>query len=194
MCTILPSHAQATSTILIFGDSLTAGYRLQPQEALPAVVERRLKEQQKDVQVINGGVSGDTTSGGVRRLTWMLDRHQPDIVFLALGGNDMLRGVAPDMVRKNLDTMLAELQQRNIKTILMGVTVPPNQDASYSAAFNAVYPNLAKQYNVVLYPFFLESIFGHRDYMLDDGVHPNARGVEYIAEHLADYFLKTGWI
>lgn len=192
--TVLPSQAQATSTILIFGDSLSAGYRLQASEALPAVVEARLREKGEDVTVVNGGVSGDTTTGGKNRLEWMLDRHNPDIVLVALGGNDMLRGTPPATVKSNLDGMLAMLQSKNIKTILMAVKVPPNQDAAYTQEFNGIFPALAEEYNVALYPFFLESIFGNSDYMLDDGVHPNAKGVAYVAGYLADYFISTGWL
>lgn len=184
----------AASTILLFGDSLTAGYRLQADEALPAVVERNLRAKGEDAIVINGGVSGDTTAGGKARLAWMLEKHQPDIVMLALGGNDMLRGLPPETVKANLDAMLATLQQHDVKTVLMAVKVPPNQDAGYTQAFNAIYPELAGEYNVALYPFFLEPLFGQRDYLLDDGVHPNAKGVEYIGGYLADYFIKTGWL
>lgn len=194
MGAVLPSHASAASTVLIFGDSLTSGYRLQAKEALPAVVEAKLREKGKKNKVINAGVSGDTTAGGKARLAWTLDRHKPDVVLLALGGNDMLRGIRPQTVRENLDAMLAMLKEREIKTILMGVTVPPYQDPGYTEAFNAIYPQLAKQYNVALYPFFLEAIFEHPDYMLDDGVHPNAKGVDYVAGFLADYLISTGWL
>lgn len=191
---VSPSDAHAASTVLIFGDSLTAGYRLNADEALPAVVEKKLREKGEEVTVINGGVSGDTTAGGKLRLAWTLGKHKPDVVLLALGGNDMLRGIPPQTVRENLDAMLATLKERNIRTILMAVQVPPNQDPAYTRAFNAIYPELAEEYGVVLYPFFLESIFGQPDYLLDDGIHPNARGVDYIAGYLADYLIKTGWL
>lgn len=194
MCAVLPSHGLAASTVLIFGDSLTAGYRLQAEEALPAVVEARLREKGEQVTVVNGGVSGDTTAGGKARLDWMLERHSPDIVMVALGGNDMLRGLPPQTVKENLDAMLRTLKERKVKTILMQVKVPPNQDPGYTQSFNAIYPELAREHGVVLYPFFMEPLFGQTDYMLDDGVHPNARGVEYIAGYLADYLIKTGWL
>lgn len=192
--TVLPSGAFAASKLLMFGDSLTAGYRLQKEQALPSVVERELVAKGKSVTVINGGVSGDTTTGGMRRLQWMLDKHSPDVVFLALGGNDMLRGIAPATVKQNLDTMLKLLQDRGIKTVFMAVKLPPNQDPTYSAQFNAIYPDLAAKYNVPLYPFFLEGLFGNKGYMLDDGVHPNAQGVEYIGKHVADYLISTNWL
>lgn len=195
MCAVSPSYAQAASTVLIFGDSLTAGYRLQADEALPAVVQAKLHEKgETDVTVINGGVSGDTTAGGKARLEWTLKKHKPDVVMIALGGNDMLRGIPPQTVQANLDAMLGMLKEQNIKTILMAVKVPPNQDPTYTQSFNAVYPSLAKQYNVVLYPFFMESLFGQTRYLLDDGVHPNAKGVDYVAGYLADYLLETGWL
>lgn len=194
MSIVAPSYAHATSKIMIFGDSLTAGYRLKASEALPEVLEKKLLAHELDVEVINGGVSGDTTTGGMSRLAWMLDKHSPDVVMVALGGNDMMRGIAPNVVRQNLKWMLKLLASRDIKTILMAVKMPPNQDATYSAQFNAIYPELAEEHNVALYPFFLEGIYGHPDYMLKDGIHPNAKGVDYIAAYLAEYFLKTGWI
>lgn len=191
---VLPSHAQATSRILIFGDSLTAGYRLKANEALPAQLQNKLKAHGLDVEVINGGVSGDTTAGGANRIAWTLKKHKPDVVLVALGSNDMLRAIEPRTVRTNLDSILSTLKERNIRTILMEVKAQSNQDPAYAVTFNAIYPELAQKYNIATYPFFLEAIFGHPDYMLDDGVHPNAKGVDYIAGYLAEYFLKTGWI
>lgn len=175
------------------GDSLTAGHRLKSSKTLPVLLEQKLQAHGLDVEVINGGVSGDTTAGGLKRLEWMLEKHQPDLVFVALGGNDMLRALAPAQVEYNLDMMLYTLHQKSIKSILMQVTVPANQDATYAAQFNAIYPKLAQKYNIALYPFFLVPIFGHAEYMLDDGIHPNAMGVEVIATQLADYFLKNGY-
>ncbi|MCH2546377.1 MAG: arylesterase [Alphaproteobacteria bacterium] len=194
ICTVSPTQALATSKILIFGDSLSSGYRLKAHEALPAVVEHQLLEMGHDIKVINGGVTGETTTGGASRLKWSLDKYQPDIVMIALGGNDMLRGISPKVVRKNIDAMLAMLQERGIKTILMAVKVPPHHDPTYTHDFNSIFPNLAERYGVALYPFFLEAIYAHKDYMLNDGIHPNAQGVKYIAGYLAGYLADTGWL
>jgi acyl-CoA thioesterase I len=190
---VLPSAALAATKLLMMGDSLTAGYRLKSSEALPVVLQEKLIAHGLEAEVINGGVSGDTTAGGHKRLEWMLEKHEPKLVFVALGGNDMLRGIDPAQVEYNLDSILYTLHQKGIKAILMQVTVPENQDATYAAQFNAIFPKLAQKYNIALYPFFLTPIFGHPDYMLDDGVHPNAKGIDYIAAHLADFFLKNGY-
>lgn len=179
---------------MYFGDSLISGYNLSTGQSLPSVSFRKLREAGYDVEVINEGVAGDTTSGGKARLKWSLDRKRPDIVILALGGNDMLRGISTDVIRTNLEAMLFELQERKIKTILVRVTAPPNYDAVYADALTTVYSDAGAKYNVPVYPFLLEPIFGNAGYMQQDGVHPNALGVEFIATYMNDYLMKTGWI
>lgn len=179
---------------MFFGDSLISGYNLAVGESLPSVSHRMLREQGYDVDVINEGVAGDTTSGGKSRLKWSLDRKRPDIVILSLGGNDMLRGISTDVIRTNIEAMLFELQQRKLKTILVRVSAPPNYDAVYADALTAVYTEAGAKYNVPVYPFLLEPIFGNAGYMQDDGVHPNKLGVEFIATYLNDYLTRTGWI
>lgn len=189
-----PVHASATSRILIFGDSLVAGYGLLPKEALPVRVEALLKEDGYNVTVFNGGVSGDTTSGGRSRLGWTLDKSKPELVVLALGGNDLLRAIPPSTTKANLEAMLKVLQQQKLPVVLVAVSAPLNLGSRFAGQFNTIYPDLAKQYRAKLYPFFLEKVYGKRDLMLGDGVHPNAKGVEVIAgdlaEFIATHFLK----
>jgi len=133
--------------------------------------------------VANAGVSGDTSSGGLARLDWSV----PDgtrLVILELGANDMLRGVAPDIAEKNLDAMLAKLKQRNIPVLLAGMRAAPNLGADYQKTFDAIYPKLAAKYAVPLYPFFLDGVAGHPDLQLEDGLHPNPKGVDVIVERI----------
>ncbi len=185
----IPATAQAGEpTILVFGDSLVAGYGLKKTEALPAQLQANLQQYGIHATVINGGVSGDTTAGGRNRLAWTLKKYNPDIVILALGANDMLRGLPPATTRENLDAMLQELSSdQNRRIILSAVVVPDNLGPSYRDEFNRIYPDLAQKYNAALYPFLLEGIYGRADLMLPDGAHPSARGAEAMAEALSQY-------
>jgi len=172
-----------TFTIVGFGDSLTAGFGLGPGQRLTDRLQTALKATGHDVAVANAGVSGDTTSGGLARLDWSV----PDgtrIVILELGANDMLRGVSPDIAEKNLDAILAKRKQRKIAVLLAGMRAAPNLGASYQKAFDAIYPTLAAKYDVPLYPFFLEGVAGHPDLQLEDGLHPNPKGVDVIVERI----------
>lgn len=168
-------------TLLVLGDSLTAGLGLPPQEAFSARLEKRLKEDDYDIRVVNGGVSGDTTSGGRARLDWMLE-DRPDFVILEFGGNDMLRGIDPAVARENLDAMLAELGRRDIPVLLAGMKAFANLGLEYGNAFAAIYPKLATKHGVLLYPFFMEGILPGSDLLQDDGLHPSAAGVDRIVE------------
>jgi len=163
--------------ILAFGDSLTAGYGLVRSQAFPAVLEKTLQERGWNVRVINAGVSGDTSAGGRARLAWSL-AEKPHLVLLALGANDALRGVPPERVQDNLAAMIAASQEAGARVLLVGMLAPRNWDADYQRRFNAVYPQLAAQYGIRLYPFFLEGVYGRPELLLEDGLHPNAAGVE----------------
>lgn len=187
------AHNQDQLHILLFGDSIVAGYGLEQEEALTTRLNAIFQEEGKSVTAINGGVSGDTTSGGRSRLEWVLNQHQPDIVVVALGGNDVLRGVSPNTTRKNLEAILATLKERDIKVLLSAVRAPMNMGPAYSIAFNRIYPELADQYDVKLYPFLLEGLYGKNDVMQRDGVHPNAKGAEVIARNLATYLIDE-WL
>ena len=174
------AHAAPRPVKLVaFGDSLTAGYRLPADAAFPAVLERMLKAKGRDVQIANAGVSGDTTTGGLDRLDWSVP-DGTDGVILELGANDMLRGTDPAVAKRNLAAMLDALKARHIPVLLAGMQAAPNLGPDYRAKFDAIFPDLAQQYGVMLYPFFLDGIIGDAGQHLDDGLHPNVKGVETI--------------
>ncbi|WP_269931868.1 arylesterase [Aminobacter sp. HY435] len=167
--------------IVGFGDSLMAGYGLGPGEGFPEKLQAALRARGHDVVIANAGVSGDTTSGGLSRLDWSI----PDgtqLVILELGANDMLRGIDPALVEQNLDKMLARLKQRNIPVLLAGMVAAPNLGHAYGEQFGTIYPKLAEKYGTALYPFFLDGVAGDPRLLLEDGMHPNAAGIERMVE------------
>ncbi|WP_317628988.1 arylesterase [Defluviicoccus vanus] len=173
--------------LLAFGDSLTAGYGLAPADAFPAQLQRALQAKGLTVEVINGGVSGDTTAGGRNRLAWTLgsgDAAQPAAAIVELGGNDALRGLDPEAAQANLDAILAELQRRRVPVLLAGMYAPPNLGADYTRRFKAIYPRLAEKYGVRLYPFFLDGVAGVPGMTQPDGIHPTAAGVTEIVRRI----------
>ncbi len=165
--------------ILAFGDSLTAGYNLPPGDAFPVKLEAALRAKGYRVQVINAGVSGDTTAGGRARLDWALADH-PDYAIVELGANDALRGLDPAAALANLDAILGQFAAHRVKILLAGMLAPPNLGQDYGRAFNAIYPKLQDKWHVPLYPFFLDGVTLHPELTLPDGLHPNTRGVERI--------------
>lgn len=175
-------------TVLAFGDSLTAGYGLPRGQSLPDQLQAALRARGLDIQMINAGVSGDTTSGGLSRLDWALEGVQDariDLVILALGANDALRGIAPDLTRSNIAAMIERLQARGIPVLLAGMVAPPNMGPEYAAAFNPIYSDLAARYDVPLYPFLLDGVAAEPTLNQDDGMHPNEKGVAVIVDRLA---------
>ena len=174
---LAPATAAAEAIRIVgFGDSLMAGYQLAPGEGFPEQLEAALRRNGHDVEVANAGVSGDTTSGGLARLDWSVP-DGTDLVILELGANDMLRGVDPAVPRKNLDAMIARLKERGIAVLLAGMVAAPNLGREYGAAFDAIYPDLARKHGLRLYPFFLEGVATDASLLLADGIHPNASGV-----------------
>lgn len=173
--------------VVAFGDSLFAGYGLEPGEGLAPALDVALERAGVDSEVVNAGVSGDTSAAGLQRLAFTLDGQpkKPALVIVGLGGNDMLRGVAPAETRANLDAILAELKRRSIPAMLSGMVAAPNMGADYASEFNAIYPALARKYDVPLYAFTLDGAIGRPGMMLGDGIHPSAAGVEVIAERMA---------
>lgn len=167
--------------IVGFGDSLMAGYGLNPGESFPEKLEKALRAKGHDVVIANAGVSGDTSSGGLARLEWSVP-DGTDLVILELGGNDMLRGVSPEITEKNLDEMIARLKARNIDVLLAGMRAAPNLGPDYAAAFDGIYSRLAKKHGVPLYPFFLDGVAADRSFLLEDGMHPNAAGIDRMVE------------
>lgn len=176
-------HA-AMKRLLVFGDSLVAGYDMPLADAFPAELEKKLKSDGYNIIVINAGVSGDTTSGGLTRLAFTLDQHHPNFTILELGANDMFRVVDPAETKKNLAEMLTILESRKIKTLLAGMKATPNLGAEFTAAFEKIYPELAAEYDVVYYPFFMEGVAAQKEYLLPDGLHPNKNGVAIMVEKI----------
>ncbi len=178
----LPSRA-APLSIVGFGDSLMAGYQLPQNEGFTAKLEQALKAKGHDVTVTNAGVSGDTTSGGLARIDWSVPDGTRGVI-LELGANDALRGIAPEETRKNLVAMLEKLKARNIPVLLVGMLSPPNMGGDYADRFNAIYPDLAKTYGVEFYPFFLDGVVENAGLKLEDGMHPNAKGVDQMVARM----------
>ncbi|WP_234033758.1 arylesterase [Qipengyuania gaetbuli] len=166
--------------IFAFGDSLFAGYGIGLENSYPADLERALRERGINARVTNAAVSGETSAAGAKRLAFALDNQpvKPDLVLLELGGNDMLRGLSPAETRANFESMLAELKQRNIPVVLMGMRSPPNYGPEYQQAFDALYPELAKQYGATLIPFWLEMIYQDPSLFQDDRIHPTNEGID----------------
>ncbi len=171
--------------LLAFGDSLIHGYGLAAGQTLPERLEAALRAQGHSVEVINGGNSGDTTASGRTRLDWTLGGAPPDLALVALGGNDALRGLDPAATYDNLDAILIRLAEAGLPVLLAGMLAPRNLGADYAAAFDAVFPRLAEKHGVAFYPFLLDGVAMDPALNQDDGVHPNAAGVEVIAERLA---------
>lgn len=168
-------------TLLVLGDSLTAGYGLAESEAFPAQLEAALVAQGHSVRVINAGISGDTSAGGAARLEWSL-ADNPDLVILALGANDALRGLSPDQTSANLAAIITRLQERQISVLLAGMLAPRNMGEAYYNSFDNIYPQLAQEFSVPLYPFFLDGVAGKPQLNLADGIHPNVAGIQVMVE------------
>ena len=175
--------AEPELRLLVLGDSLSAGYGLQPAEAFPAQLEQALRAAGYAVRVINAGVSGDTSAGGLSRLEWALT-DRPHMVLVELGGNDALRGLPPEETYANLDAILARLQQSVPGVILAGMHAPRNLGSDYTMAFDAVYPRLAGEHDVAFYPFFLDGVALDPAMNLPDGIHPNPAGVREIVRRI----------
>lgn len=178
---ILFSFQLNAATILFLGDSLTEGYQLAKEDAYPAVIERDLKKKNPELKVINGGVSGATTASGLKRLNWYV-KAKPDIMVLALGANDGLRGMNLVESEKNLSVIIEKAQGQNIKVILVGMKMPTNYGEPYRTNFEKLFPNLAKKYKLPLVPFLLEGVGGDPKLNIADGIHPNPEGHKIMAK------------
>lgn len=180
----VPALAQPTASVtpvklVVLGDSLSAGFGLSGPAAFPARLQKALADKGIAVDMINAGVSGDTTSGGLGRLDWSVPDGTQGVI-LELGANDALRGVDPKVPRAALSDILTRLQARKIAVLLCGMLAPPNYGADYAAQFNAIYPDLAKTFGVPLYPFFLDGVAGNARLNQGDGIHPTAEGVDVV--------------
>jgi acyl-CoA thioesterase-1 len=167
--------------IVAFGDSLTAGLGVAAEQAYPAQLQRRLDEQSLRYRVVNAGVSGDTTAGGLRRVDWVL-KSRPDFVILELGANDGLRGLKLEETKANLERIIRRCQEASVTVILAGMKLPPNYGREYTNGFEAIYPALAKQHRLTLIPFFLDGVAGSASLNQADGIHPTSEGYRIIAD------------
>jgi acyl-CoA thioesterase-1 len=173
----------AERVIVVLGDSLTAGLGVAREEAYPALLEARLRREGYDYRVVNAGVSGDTSAGGLRRVDWVL-RARPDIVIVALGANDGLRGLPVDALRANLERIVRRVRAAGARVLLAGMRVPPNYGDEYARDFAAVFPEVARRTGVPLAPFLLDGVAGEARLNQADGIHPTAEGQRLIASRL----------
>jgi acyl-CoA thioesterase-1 len=173
--------AAAKPRIVFLGDSLTAGLGLPSDQSYPSLIGKKLKDRGYDYDIVNAGVSGDTSAGGVRRLDWSLE-GDVRVLVVALGANDGLRGLPPSDMKKNLQAVLDRARVRNIPVILTGMEAPPNNGPDYTREFRSVYTELAQEYQVRFVPFLLQGVAGNASLNQGDGIHPNARGAEIVAD------------
>ncbi len=169
--------------IVVLGDSLTAGLGLAPDDAFPALLQRRLDEEGIAYDVVNAGVSGDTSAGGLRRLDWALD-GDVRILIVALGGNDALRGLGVDDLRRNLSAIIERAKARKVQVLLVGMEAPPNYGRPYGVSFHQVFPELARKYEVPFLPFLLQGVAGVDLLNQPDGIHPTVEGARIVADNV----------
>ena len=181
-----PAPKGPAKLILAFGDSLYAGYGLDRGQSLPDAVQARLRRDGINATIVNAGVSGDTSAAGRQRFAFALDNmtRKPDLVLIGLGGNDVLRQIAPAETRANMTAMLDEAKRRDIPVMLTGMMAPPNLGPDFTSQFNAIWPDLAKRYDTELYPFILDGVIGNAQLMQPDHVHPNRVGIERVAARI----------
>jgi len=186
--------ASAIEKVVLFGDSLMAGYGLPNEHHLSVILEQNLKAKGLNIKVINGSVSGSTSSGGLNRVEWTLSEPNIDLMILSLGANDMLRGIKPEETQKNLEGIITAAQNLNIKIMLAGMIAPNSHGAEYKKAFDEIYPNLSKKYNIPLIPFLLEGVALNPEFNQSDGMHPNEKGALKISKtlekNIKDNYLK----
>lgn len=169
--------------VVVLGDSLTAGYGLAETNAFPQLLEQVLRERGHQVDIVNAGVSGDTATGALSRLGWAV-QDGTDLVIVELGANDALRGVAPRKTEASLRAIITRLKSRNIEVLLAGMRAPPNMGPDYEVEFNAIYSTLSREFDISLYPFFLDGVAANPELNLDDGIHPNEQGVAEIVNRM----------
>jgi acyl-CoA thioesterase-1 len=179
---VAPAHGNQR-VVVALGDSLTAGFGVAPDEAWPALIEARLRREGYPYRVVNAGVSGDTTAGGLRRVDWVL-KNRPEVAVVALGANDGLRGLGTESMESNLVAIVERLRGAGARVLVAGMQVPPNYGAAYTRAFSGVFPDVARRTGSALMPFLLDGVAADPRLNLPDGIHPNAAGHRAIAEHL----------
>ncbi len=177
--------SHSPKVILFYGDSLTAGYGLSQEEAFPALIDKKLNQKEKRVKIINAGLSGETSAGGLNRLDWVL-KQPVDIFVLELGANDGLRGLPLDQTTKNLQTIIDKVSAKypDVKIVVAGMLVPPNMGSDYTSSFSKIFPELAKKNKATLIPFLLQDVAGNEKLNLADGIHPNVEGHKIVADNV----------
>lgn len=183
---VRPVPVPNTPLVVFLGDSLTAGLGLDEDQAYPAVLERELEDEGLPVRILNAGVSGDTTAGGLSRIGWLLGQ-KPDVVVVALGANDGLRALPVEQAEKNLREIVRRSQSAGARVLLLGMRMPPNYGPDYTSQFEGMYTAIAKDMNVPLVPFLLEGVGGERSLNQGDGIHPTAKGQEVVAKNVMPY-------
>ncbi|MBW1214050.1 multifunctional acyl-CoA thioesterase I/protease I/lysophospholipase L1 [Pantoea allii] len=182
LCCLLVSRLAAADTLLVLGDSLSAGYQMSASKAWPSLLDKTWQQQPR---VINASISGDTAAQGLARLPALLKQHQPQWVLIELGGNDGLRGFPPKDIAQTLGTVIEQVKAARAKPILMQIRLPANYGRRYTDAFSAIYPQLAKQHDIPLLPFFMEQVYLKPEWMQQDGIHPNPDAQPFIAGLMA---------
>lgn len=170
--------------ILVLGDSLSSGYNFSPEQTWVTLLNKKLSEENINYQVVNSSISGDTTTQGLKRLPKLLDAHQPELVIIELGGNDGLRGFPPNIIKKNLNTLVQKSLQSDAKVLLLGIQIPPNYGEKYTQAFFNNYQKIADSNDIALVPFFLENVGGNEELMQKDGIHPNAKAQPILLDNV----------
>tara|TARA_B100001121_G_scaffold298865_1_gene306955 strand:+ start:411 stop:1022 length:612 start_codon:yes stop_codon:yes gene_type:complete len=187
---LVPASLLAESRIVLYGDSLMAGYGLTQKHHLSTILENNLISQGINVKVINASVSGDTSAGGLNRLNWILSEDKIDLFILGLGANDMLRGISPEETENNLEKIIQKVSEKNINLILAGMIAPKSHGKDYKNKFDLIYKNLSAQFNLKLVPFLLEGVALNPDLNLEDGIHPNERGILIVSKNLEKKILE----
>ena len=170
--------------MLILGDSLSAGYGMNREHSWVHLLELRLKEYDHPYKILNSSISGDTTQGGLARLPRLMDRYQPEIVIIELGANDGLRGIDPDITRANMTDMIRQSRKGGAQVLLAGIKLPPNYGTAYLQQFESMYADLAREYNTLLVPFFMDGVVFKPELLQADGIHPNERGQPVLLENI----------
>jgi acyl-CoA thioesterase I len=180
----IPDTVSRKPKIIAFGDSLTAGFGLSEKESYPYLLQGKLRAGGFDYEVVNAGISGDTSSGGLERIDWSLDQENVQVLILELGGNDLLRGLPVEKMKANLSTIIKKAKARNVKVLLCGMLAPPTMGARYQREFVAVFPDLAAEHKVEFLPFILENVAADPKLNQPDGIHPNAEGARIMTDNV----------
>jgi len=180
------SAASSKKNILFFGNSLTAAYGLTPEEGFAGLIQQKINALELDYKVVNAGLSGETTKGGLERIDWILKQNEVDVFILELGGNDGLRGIATEASYDNLEGIIKKVKAKNhdVSIVLAGMEAPPNMGDDFTSKFRKMYPDLAKKYQTTLIPFLLDRVGGIPELNLPDGIHPNVEGHKIVAENI----------